>query len=189
MHPRYISKNHVAKLLTAILFVMFLVGCDAQHVSNPGSSPRASNTSSPTVGITETAGVTPIIGASPTIEPSPTIGTTPTTESSPTSNPYADLSMNKPGVSINRAGLHIQAGNGLQCPSGYQQGKPDNPGPPVDTSSSPSDLLVLVKNPSSYTSAEIQSLKTYIQRSQDLSPVSYSQQMPSTLHWILGGPT
>ena len=108
-----------------------------------------------------------------------------TTSNSPTSNSVNILSINKTGVSIDEAGLHIDASNGFQCPSGAMvTGTADNPGSLVFEEAG--NNLVLATSRLTYDSNELQQIQDYVQATTrgDLNSV----QIPDTLQWVLGGP-
>ncbi len=119
-------------------------------------------------------------------QPTPSSNVTPTSGSTiSTSND--SLSPNKTGISIDEGSLHIDASNGIQCPSDFvTQGPPDNPGNFINVLN-PANNLVLATNRLTYDSNELQQIKNY------LNAVSTDEQasvpIPDTLQYVLGGPT
>ncbi len=126
----------------------------------------------------------PLIGCGPQNQPTASSHSTPISSisNSPLNNQSDNLSLNKTGVSIDNANLHIDASRGVQCPSGFfTQGPPDNPGP--ISGGFLANNLVLATNRLTYDSSELQ------QMSDNVKSVNPNQTpMPATLRWVLGGP-
>ncbi len=117
------------------------------------------------------------------INSSNTTLTSSTTPTSSTSTLSDNLSPNKTGVSVDRDNLHIDASDGIQCPSGaITQGQPDNPGPLVNAVGA--NNLVLATDRLTYDANELQQMRDYLNTFR-----SGSAQIPHTLRWVLGGPT
>jgi len=152
MHLSCFLKTHLNKILTTILLLVLLTGCGSQNQTNTSSTsnPTASSHSTPTS----------ISG------------------STLTSSQNDIFSMNKTGVSIDKANLHIDAHSGIQCPGHVTSGTPDKPG--MYASDLPGYVTVLANNRLTYDSNEIQQMKDYLG--------GRSSEMPSTLQLVLGGP-
>lgn len=103
----------------------------------------------------------------------------PNNSSSSSSNQSDIFSLNKTGISIDKANLHIDASSGMQCPIGDTfKGTPDNPGLLVGPTGA--NELVLATNRVTYDRNEIKQIKDYV--------TGNSAQIPNTLRFVLGGP-
>jgi hypothetical protein len=102
--------------------------------------------------------------------------------SSPATSSLDSLAVNKTGVSIDEGGLHIDASNGIQCPTGaVTNGPPDNPGNLIGKYKA--NDLVLATSRLTYDSNELQQIQQYAEAG------AIGVQKPETLQWVLGGPT
>lgn len=98
--------------------------------------------------------------------------------STPTNSQNYIFAMNKTGVTIDKANLHIDASSGIQCPGNVTLGTPDKPG--MYVTSMRGYFIVLATNRLTYDSNEIQQMKDYLG--------GQSSKAPSTLQLVLGGP-
>jgi len=124
-------------------------------------------------------------------QPNATSTSTPTSSSSSslTSNQSDNLSLNKTGVAIDQGGLHIEASDGVQCPSGkWTTGQPDHPDSPQFGAPLPGNNLVLATDHLTYDSNEIQQMTDYL-KSMENGTNPNQMPVPNTFRWVLGGPT
>ncbi len=105
---------------------------------------------------------------------------TPSTTSTSKKNLSQSLTLNQTGLSINKAGLHLDVVDGVQCPLDMPQSSPDNLGQSVFEIGGTANNLVLATNRLTYDSYELQQIKDYL--------ANTGTQVPSTLRWVLGGP-
>lgn len=108
---------------------------------------------------------------------------TPSTTSILKGNLNQSLTLNQTGLSVNKAGLHLDVVDGVQCPLDMPQSSPDNLGRSVSELGGTANNLVLAANRLTYDSYELQQIKDYLG---NINPTG--MQVPNTLNWVLGGP-
>src|SRR6266699_3452439 len=83
--------------------------------------------------------------------------------STPTSSLSQSLTLNQTGISIDKAGLHVDVAKGVQCPLDTPtQASPDNLGQTVFELSNTGNNLVLATDRLTYDSNELQQIKDYV---------------------------